>query len=77
MVKTATDASAGSSNARSDETAKLTALHHDLEQRLDELDRHLALSTEEQLERTRLKKEKLRVKDRLQLLARAAGSPRS
>jgi hypothetical protein len=58
-----------------DEVGELTAQHQDLERRLHALDRHLALSAEEQLERTRLKKEKLRVKDRLALLeARAAAA---
>ena len=56
-----------------EEVEALTARHQELEKRLAALDRHLALSAEEQLERTRLKKEKLRVKDRLLLLeARAA-----
>jgi hypothetical protein len=47
--------------------------HDELERRLADLDRHLSLTSDEQVERTRLKKEKLRVKDRLQQLgARAA-----
>jgi hypothetical protein len=58
-----------------DEVQALTSQHQDLERRLHDLDRHLALGAEEQLERTRLKKEKLRVKDRLALLeARAAAT---
>jgi uncharacterized protein YdcH (DUF465 family) len=43
--------------------------HHELEVEIAELDRHLALSPKEQLDRVRLKKEKLRVKDRLLALA--------
>ena len=50
------------------ERAGLEQLHEDLERRLADLDRHLSLTTEEQVERVRLKKEKLRVKDRLQQL---------
>ena len=45
--------------------AHLTARHRELEKRLAALDRYLALSAEEQLERTRLKKEKIWIKDRL------------
>jgi hypothetical protein len=62
--------------ALADEVDELTAQHRDLERRLHALDRHLALSAEEQLERTRLKKEKLRVKDRLLLLETRAAAPR-
>jgi uncharacterized protein YdcH (DUF465 family) len=72
MVKTAT------AEALADETGQLMARHQELERQLQDLDRHLALSAEEQLERTRLKKEKLRVKDRLQFLAsRTAARPGS
>jgi len=39
--------------------------HHELEQRLAELDRHLSLSSQEQAERSRLKKLKLAMKDRI------------
>jgi hypothetical protein len=60
-----------------DEVGELTARHQDLERRLHALDRHLALSAEEQLERTRLKKEKLRVKDRLAFLETRAASARN
>ena len=52
----------------SDEMIELTARHRDLERQIATLDRHLSLSSAEQIERTRLKKEKLWVKDRLQLL---------
>jgi hypothetical protein len=45
--------------------AELVAQHHAIELRLAELDRHLALTAEEQLERARLKKLKLQTKDRM------------
>lgn len=49
-----------------DVTAHLESLraeHAKLETRLRELDRHLSLSPEEQLERARIKKAKLQLKD--------------
>jgi hypothetical protein len=64
MVK----ATAAVSPASSDELVELMARHRDLERQIAALDRHLSLSSAEQIERTRLKKEKLWVKDRLQLL---------
>jgi uncharacterized protein YdcH (DUF465 family) len=42
--------------------------HHSLETRLAVLDRQLTLTTEEQAERVRLKKQKLAIKDRIQFL---------
>ena len=42
--------------------------HKELEARLATLDRHLSLTVAEQAERARLKKEKLAIKDRIQLL---------
>jgi hypothetical protein len=42
---------------------------------LAELDRHLSLTPEEQVERAQLKKEKLRTKDRLVALAAHPGGP--
>ena len=42
--------------------------HKDLESRLAALDRHLSLTAREQADRARLKKEKLAIKDRIQLL---------
>jgi hypothetical protein len=74
MMKAAATAHDGL--AVQDEMGELTARHQDLERQLAALDRHLALSAEEQLQRTRLKKEKLRLKDRLLFLesrARQAG----
>ena len=47
------------------ETARLKARHDEIEKRLSELERHLSLTPDEQIERSQLKKEKLRVKDRL------------
>ena len=41
------------------ERAGLEKRHEELERRLADLDRHLSLTTEEQVERIRLKKEKL------------------
>ena len=54
------------------ERAGLEQRHEELERRLAEIDRHVSLTADEQVERIRLKKEKLRVKDRLQLLGAAA-----
>ncbi len=52
----------------SDEVARLQERHHELERRLAALDRHLSLTPDEQVECARLKKEKLRIKDRMQSL---------
>ncbi len=48
--------------------SRLRERHGELERRLAELERHLSLTPEEQMERSRLKKEKLRTKDELQRL---------
>ena len=48
---------------------RLKAEHRELEARIAQLDRHLALSPAEQVERTRLKKLKLATKDRILSLA--------
>jgi uncharacterized protein YdcH (DUF465 family) len=47
----------------------LKARHDEIEKRLSELERHLSLTPDEQIERSQLKKEKLRAKDRLALLS--------
>ena len=47
---------------------RLRERHGELERRLAELERHLSLTPDEQIERSRLKKEKLRTKDELQRL---------
>jgi hypothetical protein len=66
-------------NSAAVELVQLRERHGELERRLSELDRHLSLTPDEQLERARLKKEKLRTKDRIALLAAesATGSARA
>lgn len=59
-------------DATDSERAGLERRHEELERRLADLNRHLSLTSDEQLERSRLKKEKLRVKDRLQQLGAVA-----
>jgi uncharacterized protein YdcH (DUF465 family) len=54
------------------EMARLRARHDEIEKRLSELERHLSLTPDEQVERSQLKKEKLRAKDRLTQLSAAA-----
>jgi uncharacterized protein YdcH (DUF465 family) len=57
-------------NSASVEVVELRERHGEIERRLAELERHLSLTSDEQIERARLKKEKLRTKDRIvQLLA--------
>ena len=55
--------------SRRDLIDQLTARHRELKQRIRELDRHISLTSAERVEYTRLKKLKLRTKDRIQLLA--------
>ncbi len=55
-------------NSASVEVVELRERHGEIERRLAELDRHLSLTSDEQIERARLKKEKLRTKDRIVLL---------
>jgi len=57
----------------SGELEGLKQRHQDLEKRLAAIDRHLSLTTAEQTERARLKKEKLQVKDRIHVLTSALG----
>lgn len=52
-----------------EEMTRLRDRHSEIERRLVELERHISLTPDEQLERARLKKEKLRSKDRLAILA--------
>jgi uncharacterized protein YdcH (DUF465 family) len=54
--------------AESEQALRLRQRHDELERRLAELERHLSLTPEEQIERSQLKKEKLRTKDELQRL---------
>ncbi len=49
---------------------RLRAEHAALEARLAELERHISLTTEEQVERARIKKLKLATKDRMASIAR-------
>jgi hypothetical protein len=62
-------------NSAAVEMVQLRERHGEIERRLTELDRHLSLSPDEQLERARLKKEKLRNKDRIALLAAHPSAP--
>ncbi len=55
-------------NSASVEVVELRKRHGEIERRLAELERHLSLTSDEQIERARLKKEKLRTKDRIALL---------
>jgi hypothetical protein len=52
--------------------AELEAVHHALDVKLAELQRHISLSPAEQLETTRLKKLKLAAKDELMRLKRSS-----
>jgi len=62
MTKTRTE---GTRSTVETERDALEAEHLALETRLAELDRHLSLTAEEQLERAKLKKLKLATKDRI------------
>ena len=66
----------GAQSVRSDgeegERVKLKTRHDEIEKRLSELERHLSLTPDEQVERSQLKKEKLRLKDRLTQLQAAS-----
>ena len=52
----------------SENLERLRIAHHQADMRLRELDRHLSLTSEEQLEVARLKKEKLHLKDEIRAL---------
>lgn len=60
-IRVASDLGAGVETERQ----LLKARHDEIEKRLSELERHLSLTPDEQIERSQLKKEKLRAKDRL------------
>jgi hypothetical protein len=62
------EGSAGSSDVET-EILRLKVRHTEIEKRLSELEHHLSLTSDEQLERARLKKEKLWSKDRMAVLA--------
>jgi hypothetical protein len=51
------------------EILRLKVRHTEIEKRLEDLERHLSLTSDEQLERARLKKEKLWSKDRMTVLS--------
>ena len=51
------------------EMSRLRERHTEIERRLAELERHISLTSDEQRERVELKKEKLRSKDRIAILA--------
>ena len=55
-------------NSASVEVVELRERHGEIERRLAELERHLSLTSDEQIERARLKKEKLRTQDHIALL---------
>lgn len=56
-----------------DELMQLKQQHGDLDRRLREIEQHVSLTSEERLEVARLKKEKLRAKDRIAQLSKMAG----
>jgi uncharacterized protein YdcH (DUF465 family) len=58
-----------------DDIEGLRHRHQELERRLAALDRRLSLSPSEQLERVRIKKEKLRIKDQLLVLRTTDRAP--
>ena len=62
-------ASEQGSGSEADVAKALRARHDEIEKRLSELERHLSLTPSEQIERSQLKKEKLRAKDRLAQLS--------
>ena len=55
------------------EVEHLRKRHAELEHKLSALERHLSLTPEEQIERARIKKEKLWVKDRMMALGAFQG----
>jgi uncharacterized protein YdcH (DUF465 family) len=65
MEKIRVDVNQGAGDLTEVEVAQLKARHDEIERRLNELERHLSLTPDEQIERSQLKKEKLRAKDRL------------
>ena len=66
------DKGAASAVPLSEDADGLEHRHQELERRLAALDRHLSLTPDEQIERVRLKKEKLWVKDCLLMLSERA-----
>jgi uncharacterized protein YdcH (DUF465 family) len=72
MEKIRVAAQTGTGDDVGAEVAKLKARRDEIEKRLTVLDRHLSLTPDEQVERSDLKKEKLRTKDRLTQITVAA-----
>ena len=68
MAKNGVEAVGNRDGVESEQTLRLKRRHDELEKRLAELERHLSLTPEEQIERSQLKKEKLRTKDELRRL---------
>jgi hypothetical protein len=60
------------SPSQADELSRLQIEHRDLEARLGELNSHVYLTPEEQLERKRIQKLKLQKKDLMQRLQRVS-----
>jgi uncharacterized protein YdcH (DUF465 family) len=58
--------------AENEEYRRLTAEHHEYENRLNALTEKAVLSDDEQMEETTLKKRKLHIKDRMEAIARQA-----
>jgi uncharacterized protein YdcH (DUF465 family) len=54
-----------------DEFRRLASMHHDLDERLVQLESKHYLSSDEQLEEVTLKKKKLHLKDRMEAILRA------
>jgi len=77
MEKIRVDGQTGDEGDAGTEAAGLRARHDEIEKRLTELERHLSLTPDEQIERSQLKKEKLRAKDRLARLVQLAGVRRA
>lgn len=63
---------AASAPAVNDRVSRLREKHRTLDARLQQLDAHIALTSDEQVERRRLQKLKLLCKDQIALLRRAA-----
>lgn len=59
------------SDSKQDLLEQLAAEHRALKERLRELDRHISLTSAEQVEYNQLKKMKLQTKDRMRLLEEA------